>query len=67
MRRDYADWTALGDRMNERAPSEAPTMDTFADGDRTDRVYHISKEDPPLDAITEKSGDDVNEITIEIS
>lgn len=53
--------------MNERAPSEAPTMDTFADGDRTDRVYHISKEDPPLDAITEKSGDDVNEITIEIS
>lgn len=56
VRRDYTDWTAIGDAMSERA-SEVPTTDTYANM-VLGQTQHGGKEDPPLESIPEKTGDD---------
>jgi len=55
VRRDYSDWTAVGNPM-----TEVPTRDTYLHGDRNEQEAHLrDKEEPPLEAILEKSVDDM--------
>lgn len=63
VRRDYSDWTVLGQPMSEQG-SEVPTMDTYTHGDQhgqpdsQQEVCRRGKEEPPLEPIPEKSVDD---------
>ncbi|KAH0838634.1 ammonium transporter [Lanmaoa asiatica] len=62
VRRDYSDWTAVGDPMSEK-PSEVPTTETYTNGDRHTQpdlppIIHC-KEEASFEHIPEKSGDEV--------
>ena len=58
--------------MSERA-SEVPTTDTYTNGDRHEqpelqsKVHRRGKEDPPLESIPEKSGDESTSEVVEVS
>ncbi|KAH0838633.1 ammonium transporter [Lanmaoa asiatica] len=61
VRRDYSDWTAVGDPMSEK-PSEVPTTETYTNGDRHGQpdlppIIHC-KEEASFEHISEKSGDE---------
>lgn len=69
VRRDYSDWTPLGNAMSEQA-TEVPTPDTYLYGDRhghsdlQQEIHRRIKEEPSLDPIQEKSADEVtSEVT----
>ncbi|KAG9314695.1 ammonium transporter [Chiua virens] len=68
VRRDYSDWTALGDRMSVQV-SEVPTTETIDIGNRHGQLdsqlkdYLKAKEEFMLESIPEKM---VNEVTTQV-
>lgn len=66
MQRDYSDWTAFGDPRSEQV-TEVPTTDTYSNGDRHGQPdLQLKVEEPPLEPIPEKFGDEVTSEAMEI-